>query len=156
MEIIRNNEQRLRQVLVFSIVYLVIIIMNLSYHLYQMSGVVNEPLSKFLLFFMNIIAILNFITSIMLVITFIRWFRRAYYNTAIVNKDAVSYANGWASGSWFVPILNLIRPYKIMVEIWIGTINAPKGTRMTAYPHKTIIFWWVTYVISMLINFYGW
>lgn len=45
-------------------------------------------------------------------ITFIMWFRRAYYNLKICIK-ITKYSDGWAAGAWFVPFLNLFRPISI-------------------------------------------
>ena len=60
---------------------------------------------------------LSYIISIIL---FIMWFRRAYYN---LHKKVtyLSWKEGWASGAWFVPILNLYRPYQIMIEMYEET-----------------------------------
>lgn len=53
-------------------------------------------------------------------ITFILWFRRAYYNLHIL-IGSTEYGNGWAAGSWFIPIANLFIPYNIMKELYEKT-----------------------------------
>ncbi|MEC8831353.1 MAG: DUF4328 domain-containing protein, partial [Bacteroidota bacterium] len=63
----------------------------------------------------GIIGVVITILYVVSVITFIRWFRRAYYNLS--SRTDIRYDEGWAAGSWFVPILNLFRPYQIMKEI---------------------------------------
>lgn len=65
----------------------------------------------------NAIAIVIYVISC---ITFIQWFRRAYYNLGQIAKN-LSYEEGWAAGSWFVPILNYFRPYQIMKELYKKT-----------------------------------
>ena len=53
--------------------------------------------------FLGIIYLIAYIIS---GITFIMWFRRAYFNL----HQKVSWLNhseGWAAGCWFVPIVNL-------------------------------------------------
>lgn len=50
-------------------------------------------------------------------IGFLRWFRRAYGN-AIALGHRASFAPGWAIGGWFVPFLNLVRPYQIASAMW--------------------------------------
>ena len=68
------------------------------------------------------IGIAAIIIQVFSIVTFIRWFRRAYFNT---HSRALNpaYEEGWAAGSWFVPILNLFRPYQIMKEIDKETSN---------------------------------
>lgn len=68
----------------------------------------------------KIIAILYLIAFIISGITFILWFRRAYFNLHLLN-NRLSYKEGWAAGSWFVPFLNLFRPYQIMQELYHET-----------------------------------
>ena len=55
------------------------------------------------------ISIVYLITFVISGVTFIQWFRRAYFNLhSKVNH--LSHTEGWAAGSWFVPIINLYRP----------------------------------------------
>ena len=39
-------------------------------------------------------------------ITFIQWFRRAYYNLGTRLTD-LEYKDSWAAGCWFVPVISL-------------------------------------------------
>jgi len=68
----------------------------------------------------RIVGITSMIVYIISAITFIQWFRRAYYNLHL-RAELLSYTEGWAAGSWFVPIVNLIRPYRIMTELYEET-----------------------------------
>lgn len=51
---------------------------------------------------------------------FMRWFRRAYYNLGVLTGECV-YDDSWAVKAWFVPFLNLYRPYKMMKELFEET-----------------------------------
>ena len=53
-------------------------------------------------------------------IRYIKWFRRAYYNLHVINKN-VKYTEKWAVLGWFIPIFNYIIPYQIMKEIYVKT-----------------------------------
>jgi len=59
----------------------------------------------------------NLIVSI---VTFIRWFRRAYYNLNVLTNEC-AYDDSWAAKAWFIPFLNLIRPYEMMKELYDKT-----------------------------------
>lgn len=85
-------------------------------------------------------------------LAFVLWFRRAYYNLQ-QRTGANSFSDGWAAGSWFVPILCLYRPYQIMRELYLDT------SRMLSefgqdYALKTTYLgsWWALWIFS---NFLG-
>ena len=51
---------------------------------------------------------------------------------------AMEYSPGWAVGSYFVPILNLFRPYQAMQEIWeVSRDPMSRGT-----DGGTLVRWW--------------
>ena len=78
---------------------------------------------------------------ILAIVFFIMWFRRAYYNLHQLSWHNARYTEGWAAGSWFVPIINLWWPYQIMVDIWKGTQNALRQ-RLGEPQSTAIIGWW--------------
>jgi len=88
------------------------------------------------------------------VIIFIRWFRRAYYNLS--SRTDTKYDEGWAAGSWFVPILNLFRPYHIMKEIDDGNsiLIEKYSQKPTSKSTALIGFWWAMWIISGVMGRY--
>lgn len=54
-------------------------------------------------------------------ITYIQWFRSAYFNLSM--RTRCIYGEGWASGSWFVPLMSLVRPYRIMIKLSTKTTD---------------------------------
>lgn len=99
------------------------------------------------------IAVLYFIASIISGITFIQWFRRAYYNLH-QKVDNLSHTEGWAAGSWFVPIICLFRPFQIMKELYIET-NFYLVSKGAAIKRELSPFylglWWTLWIISNII-----
>lgn len=95
-----------------------------------------------------IIAGLYTIAYIVSVVTFIQWFRRAYFNLHTKVKH-LEFTEGWAAGSWFVPILNLFRPYQIMKELYENTHRLLKrGGEPYASANLTFVnLWWGLWVI---------
>ena len=94
------------------------------------------------------------IVYIVSAITFIMWFRRAYYNLHL-KVNYLSFTEGWAAGSWFVPILNLFRPYKIMKELYVETREFLYNKGLTNYEIlKTshLVWWWTLWIISNIIG----
>lgn len=100
----------------------------------------------------GIIGILTLIIHITTIVLFIMWFRRAYYNLHIKVKD-LQYREGWAAGCWFVPFVNLYRPYQIMKEIYNRTEDLLEKSKLPTaikLPTTFVGIWWTFWIISNL------
>lgn len=100
----------------------------------------------------EIIALIYLIFFIISAVTFIQWFRRAYNNLHFRVKN-LSYTEGWAAGSWFVPIISLFRPYQIMKELYLATIQLLKrnGNNISLNTNYLGI-WWTLWIINNIIG----
>ncbi len=97
--------------------------------------------------FISIIYLLVYIVS---GITFIMWFRRAYYNLHQKVK-VLSYGDGWAAGSWFVPFINLYRPYEIMKELYEETkayISNKDANSVLNLETNLLGVWWIIWLVN--------
>lgn len=102
----------------------------------------------------QLIGIVSLIVFIVSVVTFIMWFRRAYFNLH-QKVSYLSYTEGWAAGSWFVPIISLFRPYQIMKEIYQETkeLFERKGIDVTRYPSTVLLgVWWALWIINSFLG----
>jgi len=91
-----------------------------------------------------------FITTIVLVCM---WMYRAHANLTALGRTNLDYTSGWAAGAWFVPFLNLVRPFRIMKEIWKGSDPSPPaqaGDVAWKFAPVPAMFgwWWATWLIS--------
>jgi hypothetical protein len=93
------------------------------------------------------IAYANIAVYIVCMLFFILWFRRAYNNLNLSQQAYTKYAEGWAAGAWFVPFLNLVRPYFIMGEIWEKTQEATHNL-ISLKSSKIVGWWWVIWIIN--------
>ncbi|WP_162533622.1 DUF4328 domain-containing protein [Dokdonia sp. Dokd-P16] len=102
----------------------------------------------------QIVAILYTIIFITSTVTFIQWFRRAYYNLNIRTKT--NHTDGWAAGSWFVPIISLYRPYQIMKEMWKKTTRLIKAKDSNYLDSNTTVIglWWTLWIVSNYVGNY--
>jgi hypothetical protein len=78
------------------------------------------------------------------------WMYRAHANLRALGVRDLDYTSGWAAGAWFVPFLNLVRPFRIMKEIWKGsegTYEDPARWKLAPVP-SFIGWWWATWLIS--------
>lgn len=116
---------------------------NYSYE----DGEANDTRQQFL-------AILIILVTIISAVTFIMWFRRAYSNLQLAGEQT-EYTDGWAAGAWFVPILNLFRPYQMMKEIFVKSnyiINEKLGGDGVQNYNSKIGLWWACWLLPMLTN----
>lgn len=102
----------------------------------------------------KVIAIAYLIVYIIYGISFIMWFRRAYFNLHL-KVDHLSFSEGWAAGCWFVPFINLYRPYQIMKELYEKTRSFLMNRDETVQIDLNITIvgiWWVLFIINAFIG----
>lgn len=84
------------------------------------------------------------ITSIVLIITnfifLLRWIYTAQVNVRAMGAKKLTISPGWAVGYFFVPFLNLVRPFSAMVELWKSSANPGNWKNESTSP--VIGFWW--------------
>jgi hypothetical protein len=97
----------------------------------------------------KLIGVVEILVHVVVIVYFIMWFRRAYYNLHSLGCY-VRYTEGWAAGAWFVPFLNLVRPFQIMKEIWDRTQErAQEGTENPRIESSVILgFWWFLWIAT--------
>ena len=102
----------------------------------------------------QILGIVYMIAYILSSVMFIQWFRRAYYNLH-QKINHLSYSEGWAAGAWFVPILNLFRPYQIMKELYNETKNLllKNGLNISkSFSTNLVGLWWALWIIGSFLG----
>ena len=102
----------------------------------------------------GILALVYMLAHILSAVMFIKWFRRAYYNLH-QKTNHLSYSEGWAAGAWFVPILNLYRPYQIMKELYNETRNLLLKNDINvskSFSTNLLGLWWALWIIASFIG----
>lgn len=154
----KHNLQRAKQITIIFWIMLGLTILSLVSDLMQLNllnrfsgGFIDNESANANDIRQGIIALFLMITVILAIVFFIMWFRRAYYNLHQLGIKNLSFEEGWAAGSWFVPILNLVRPYQIMKEVWLETQRAIPGN---AYVKNANLvgWWWALYLISNIYS----
>jgi hypothetical protein len=88
---------------------------------------------------------------------FITWFFQAYKNLRRLGVQGLRYGNGWAIGSWFVPLLGLARPKEITNDIWRGSepgADVSGGWRQVPVP-KLVHWWWGLFLAQGALVYIG-
>lgn len=161
MLFIQENSTRARQILLVFKIMIVLNILNIFSLFWQytlLQGVLKDPGNIDLPTLelndtvQRSIAIASIIVFIFAIIYFIRWFRRAYNNLHAVPSVNPLFSEGWAAGAWFVPFLNLVRPYQIMKEIWEKTQQAVTYRLGNEKPSTLVGVWWAGYLVMNIYN----
>ncbi len=102
------------------------------------------------------VAFLYFVIYIPTVILFLMWVHRAYKNLPALKAQHLEFSPGWAVGYFFIPILNLFYPYRVMKEIWRKSdpefedpdhyLSPPTGVSII------IPLWWGAWLASTFVD----
>ncbi len=87
-------------------------------------------------------------------VTFIQWFRRAYFNLNQLVPN-LSHTENWARDAWFVPIICFYRPYRIMKELYEETITLfiKKNISSKLYFNPVLVLaWWVFWITDNILS----
>lgn len=73
---------------------------------------------------------------------FLNWIFRTSTNLHALSNESMEYTPGWSVGWFFVPFLNLIKPYQAMKEIWeVVHCRQPVS-------HTLIGVWWGLWLVG--------
>jgi len=102
------------------------------------------------------IGLAQFWVYLVTVVFFLRWIHRAYRNLPALGEPHPEHSPRWAVGGFFVPFLNLVRPFQIVREIWcvsdpgFSTASSEFGfVRAQAMSAPTLVkAWWASFLIA--------
>lgn len=90
------------------------------------------------------------------IVVFCLWIHRASGNLRPLGARELSFSPGWAVGWWFVPIMQLFRPYQVMAEIWKASDPETPSDQPTAWVGTSgtpvLGFWWATWLIASFVS----
>lgn len=102
----------------------------------------------------NIFTILHALLTIVTMVTFAFWFRRAYANLERLGVN-IEYKNYWAVWSFIIPIISLFRPLKIAKEIDIKYESVLEQFndlhKKNDNSYSILKAWFIVYWIDILI-----
>lgn len=105
----------------------------------------------------GVIGILQTILTVISAVVFLNWFRRAYGNLHRVDAENLHQKESMSVWVWFIPILSLYEPVKIMKSIWTETQKSIQRFN-PAFVLKNgtlaIGVWWTLFLLSNFIGRY--
>lgn len=92
------------------------------------------------------------------VVAFSMWIHRAHANLPALGnpKQGLEYSPRWAVGGFFIPIVNLFVPYRVVKEIWVKSdpsVRSDEDFMFSVSQVPSIIgLWWAFWLISNFVN----
>ncbi len=81
------------------------------------------------------------------------WTYRVSKNLLPLDYHDQRFSPGWSVGWWFIPALNLFRPYQVVREIWQGSFPNTEADRQPAPlipPTSPLLgWWWAAWLIGL-------
>ena len=85
-------------------------------------------------------------------IVFLIWMHRVYANLSSLDYRPKQ-TPGWAVSSWFFPVLNIVRPFNAMKEIYAASDPERKvGEPVAEDAPGLMVAWWMTWLIGGIIG----
>ena len=100
------------------------------------------------------LAVVEIVVYIATVVFFLMWVYRDRENlTAFgVEKRQLQYSSGWAVGSFFVPFVNLVVPYRAMKELWQKSVPNSSSMFSELSPPGFFPLWWAAWLLSNFVD----
>ncbi|MCP5535343.1 MAG: DUF4328 domain-containing protein [Akkermansiaceae bacterium] len=86
------------------------------------------------------------ILIIVTVVVFAMWINRSCKNAWLLDPPRMRITPGWSVGYYFIPILNLWKPYLAMKEIRSASYGRDHALR------RTLPLWWTFWIISSMLG----
>jgi hypothetical protein len=81
------------------------------------------------------------------------WTFRAAHNTRVLGATGHEHSVGWSVGWFFIPIANLIMPYKVAREIHKSSTPKQAGDRWKGLANPSFIgWWWGAYILTGMLT----
>jgi Domain of unknown function (DUF4328) len=89
------------------------------------------------------IGLVRLVLIVLTIITWLAWQSRAVDNVPSLGGGRPRWSPRWSIGWWFVPIMNLFRPYQIVRDL-----SDRMATATLAGGGTLVLAWWLTYVLG--------
>ncbi|MGH9967641.1 MAG: DUF4328 domain-containing protein [Pyrinomonadaceae bacterium] len=88
------------------------------------------------------------------VVFFLMWLYRSYENLPALGVPvrSIDYSSGWAVGSFFVPFVNLVVPYRAVKELWRKSAPAAPSFLQSDNPAASFPLWWLFWISSNIAD----
>lgn len=75
-------------------------------------------------------------------LAWLAWLYRAYGNLTLVGSKRTRFAHIWAIAYWLIPVVNLVRPYGVMRDLWLRSASLNDRDGYDDLPPPAVLSWW--------------
>ena len=93
------------------------------------------------------VALLGVAVYIATIVVFLMWIYRANENLSAFGASS-SYSSGWTVGSWFIPFVSLVVPYRATKELWNKSVPNTGNMFSDLSPPAFFPIWWTFWLLS--------
>lgn len=88
---------------------------------------------------------------------FLNLLGRLNHNARALGAWRMKFTPGWCIGWFFIPIVNLFRPYQATKEIWQASVPDSGRDDWRSQPVSLLVgFWWLLWVVYQVLGFATW
>jgi len=85
------------------------------------------------------------------VVAFITWLFQARRNAGRL-RGGPKWAPGWAIGGWFIPVANLVIPYKVVQDVQKASSPYVPGQPPVTVRTAPVGLWWAGWIVTVVLN----
>lgn len=109
----------------------------------------DNPAGAVIMLVMFLIALLELTIYVATVVFFLVWLYRAHDNLRAFNPwRQLDHSPGWAVGSFFIPFVNLIVPYRAVREVWQKSGPPDEALLSEPSPPARFPIWWLFWLLA--------
>jgi uncharacterized membrane protein len=109
----------------------------------------DNPMGAGMLLLIFGLALFELILYLATVVLFCMWLYRAYNNVRAFNPwRRLNHSPGWAVGSFFVPFVNLVVPYRAVKEVWQKSGPPDEAVLSEPGPPASFPIWWMFWLLA--------
>jgi hypothetical protein len=82
-------------------------------------------------------------------VVFVTWMGKAHRNLGAFGTRS-GFTSGQVKWAFFIPFINLVRPYRVMKAIWQGSV--PVDDKLVAGSTQVLGAWWGTWIFGELVG----
>lgn len=96
------------------------------------------------------VGVLYLIVLLITGIAFFKWTYRANVNSRGFGAQGMEFSPGWAVGWYFIPIMNLFKPFQALKEIWQVSKNPSDWSNQNS--SAVLGWWWALWIASGILG----
>lgn len=124
-------------------------VLSLTFPLTDDQELADNPLGAAVVLISFLFAVLELIIYVATIVFFLMWLYRAYANLRAFNPSRrLDHSPGWAVGSFFIPFINLVVPYRAVKEAWQKSGPLDEALLSEPNPPATFPIWWLFWLLS--------